>query len=136
MSGLRTNLRADPGYLSRLEWSPADARRLLLVYLEQVNHLAEEPVWYNALVHNCTTTIRFHVQQIGLAQAWNWRVLVNGKGPELLYTRGLFNTSIPFPELRSQSYINDRGRAAGNGADFSKRIREGLPPRPSPDAAS
>jgi hypothetical protein len=68
-----------------------------------------------------------------MARALNWRVLVNGKAPELLYMRGVVNTTMPFPELRSQSYINERGRAAGRAADFSKRIREGLPPRPPPD---
>ncbi len=44
--------------------------------------------------------------------------------------RGVVNTTMPFPELRSRSYINERGQAAGSGADFSQRIREGLPPRP------
>jgi hypothetical protein len=130
---LRTNLRGDEGYLYRVNWSPSDARDLLLAYLKEVNRIASAPRWYNAFNHNCTTTIRFHVQQIGMARALNWRVLVNGKGPELLYMRRVVNTTMPFRELRSQSYINERGRAAGRTADFSKRIREGLPSRPPPD---
>jgi hypothetical protein len=130
---LRTNLRGDEGYLYRVNWSPSHSRALLLAYLEEVNQIARSPRWYNAFDHNCTTTIRFHARQIGMARALNWRVLVNGKGPELLYMRGVVNTTMPFPELRSQSYINERGRAAGRAADFSQRIREGLPPRPPPD---
>jgi hypothetical protein len=130
---LRTNFRGEDGYLYRLDWSPGDARELLLAYLEEVNRIARSPRWYNALDHNCTTTIRFHLQQIGLARAWNWRILANGKGPELLHMRGVLNESMPFPELRSRSQINERGRAAGNAGDFSQRIREELPPRPPPD---
>ncbi len=130
---LRTNLRGDEGYLYRVNWSPSDSRALLLAYLEEVNRIARSPRWYNAFDHNCTTTIRFHARQIGMARAFNWRVLVNGKGPELLYMRGVVDTTMPFPELRSQSYINERGRTAGSAADFSQRIREGLPPRPPPD---
>jgi hypothetical protein len=130
---LRTNLQGDEGYLYRVNWSPSDSRALLLAYLEEVNRIARSPVWYNAFDHNCTTTIRFHAQQIGMARALNWRVLVNGKGPELLYMRGAVNTTLPFPELRTRSYVNERGRTAGRAADFSQRIREGLPPRPPPD---
>jgi hypothetical protein len=130
---LRTNLRGDEGYLYRLDWSPSNARALLLAYLEEANRIARSPIWYNAFDHNCTTTIRFHVLQIGMKRAWNWRILANGKGPELLYMRGVLNTAVPFTELRSKSYINERSRAADEAADFSQRIREGLPPRPPPD---
>jgi len=126
---LRTNFRGDEGYLYRTGWSPSDARRLLRDYVEEVNRLAAEPGWYNALDHNCTTTIRQHIRHIGFERAWNWRVLVNGAAPELLYMRGVVNTSVPFEELRSRSFIGERARAAGTG-DFSQRIREGLPPRP------
>ncbi len=130
---LRTNLRGDEGYLYRVNWSPSDSRALLLAYLEEANRIARSPVWYNAFDHNCTTTIRFHARQIGMARALNWRVLVNGKGPELLYLRGVVDTTLPFPELMSRSYVNERSLMAGEAADFSQRIREGLPPRPPPD---
>jgi hypothetical protein len=129
---LRTNQRGDEGYLYRLDWSPDDARALLLAYLAEVNRIARSPSWYNAFDHNCTTTIRFHVRQIGIERAWNWRILANGKAPELLYMRGVVNTTMPFPELQSRSHVNERGRAAGNAPDFSQRIRDGLPPRPPP----
>ena len=33
------------------------------------NRLARSPRWYNVFDHNCTTTIRFHVRQIGMARA-------------------------------------------------------------------
>ncbi len=129
---LRTNYRNDQGFLYRLNFSADTARTFLVAYLDEVNRLARKPTWYNAFVHNCTTSIRLHVQEIGIARAWNWRVLVNGKGPELLYDRGLIDTSLPFEELKARSYLNNRAKAAGAVPDFSRRIREGLPPRASP----
>ncbi len=57
---------------------------------------------------------------------------MNGRGSELLYNRGLIDTSLPFEELKARSYVNDRAKAAGAVPDFSRRIREGLPPLPSP----
>jgi hypothetical protein len=44
----------------------------------------------------------------------------------------MIGTSLPFEELKVRSFVNDRANAAGAVPDFSQRIREGLPPRPSP----
>jgi hypothetical protein len=127
---LRTNYRGEQVFLYRLRATPERARAALRSYLEEVSRLAQTPAWYNAFTHNCTTTIRFHVQQAGIHNPWNWRILVNGKGDELLYSRGAINTSLPFAEVRARSDITAKARAADRAADFSRRIREGLLPRP------
>jgi hypothetical protein len=58
---------------------------------------------------------------------WDWRILVNGKGDELLYERHLIATGgLSFAELKQRSQINERARAANQDPDFSRRIREGL----------
>ena len=92
-----------------------------------MNRLAEEPQWYNALTHNCTTTIRMHIQHVAPGNPFDWRILVNGYLDELGYERGQLDTSLPFEELRRRSYISEIGRAAGDRSDFSQRIREGIP---------
>jgi hypothetical protein len=107
------------------------ARALLVDYLKAVNRLAERPRWYNALTHNCTTTIRRHAQHVAPRNPFNWRILVNGYLDELGYMRGTVDTSLPFDELRQRSNITERARAANAATDFSERIREGLP-RPTP----
>ena len=59
---------------------------------------------------------------------WNWRILVNGKGDELLYDRHLIATGgLPFPELKQRSLINQRARLADEDLQFSRLIREGIP---------
>jgi len=124
---VRTNHRGEDVYLYHLR-TPADrARAILLDYVESMNALAAQPKWYNAATHNCTTTIRTHVQRIGIAQPWDWRILVNGYADQMLYERGGLDTSLPFADLRERSLIDPRAQAADQDPHFSERIREGLP---------
>jgi hypothetical protein len=58
----------------------------------------------------------------------NWKILLSGYLPQLVYERGRLDQSMPFAELRQRSRVNDAARAAGMEApDFSARIRNGLP---------
>jgi hypothetical protein len=125
--GVRTNHRGENVYLYRIRMPVEDARALLVDYLETIDHLADHPRWYNAFTHNCTTTIRQHVQHVGRAQAFDWRILVNGRLEELLYEQGRIDTSLPFSELRERSEITERAKAAGTAPTFSQQIRVGLP---------
>jgi hypothetical protein len=125
--GLRTNYRREQVFLYRLHVPAADARALLVDYLERVNSLAQRPQWYNALTANCTTTIRSHTRSVGISQRPDWRMLVNGRLDELLYERGEIDTTLPFADLRARSDITKRAIAADNSPDFSSRIRQGLP---------
>ncbi len=125
--GLRTNYRGEQVYLYRIRVPPAQARALLVDYLDEVNHLADHPEWYNALTQNCTTTIRGHAQNVGAGYRLDWRLLANGHLDELLYERGQIDTSLPFADLRALSNITEKAKAADDSPDFSTRIRQGLP---------
>lgn len=124
---LRTNYRqGEEVYLFRLRGSPAQARELFLDYLRRLNSLRHRPEWYNAVTHNCTTSIR--MQRASSERApWDWRMLANGRGDELLYERGMIATNLPLAELKERVHINARARAADKAADFSARIRQGVP---------
>ncbi len=128
---VRTNYRGENLYLYRMRGDPEKARVLLLDYLQSINALHETPAWYNALEHNCTTSIRQHIRQV-IPVPWDWRVLVNGYLDQAGYEYGTFNNTLPFEELRQRSHINERAKAAGR-SDYSERIREGLPARPGED---
>jgi len=127
---LRTNVRGEQVYLYRLRTSRAAARALLLDFLEAMNAVAGKPIWYNALVANCTTVIRERVIHSGGKVPFSWRLFANAYLPELLYNRGSFDTSLPFAELKAMSHINGRARAADAGEEFSTVIRSGLPMPP------
>ncbi|MGH0032704.1 MAG: DUF4105 domain-containing protein [Myxococcota bacterium] len=123
---LRTNFRGEDVYLYRFDAPVETGRAVLLDYLRVIDELAREPRWYNALTHNCTTTIRHHVQHVGAGNPWDWRILVNGRLDELGHARGTIDASLPFEELRRISAISERGKAAPVER-FSAAIREGLP---------
>jgi hypothetical protein len=131
--GVRASHRGEQVSLYRLAVPPEVARELLVSYLRAANQLAAHPKWYNAFSHNCTTTIRLHVLQIGVAQPWDYRILVNGLLPEMFYERKRINTDLPLAEMLAASDVTERAKAAEGAPDFSARIREGLPPRPASD---
>jgi hypothetical protein len=124
---LRTNHRGEQVYLFRIRASVEHARALLLDYLAELNLLARRPRWYNALTHNCTTGIRYHLKHLGVGQRLDWRILANGRLDELLYARGSIDTRLPLAELRRRGAITARAREADQDPLFSTRIREGVP---------
>jgi hypothetical protein len=125
--GVRSNHRDEEVFLYRLRTPVPVARALLVDYLRTMNLIAIQPRWYNALSHNCTTTIRRHAKQVAPQNPFSWKIIVNGFLDELAYARGSIDTSLPFEELRRRSDITARARAAQDDQDFSSLIREGLP---------
>ena len=124
---LRTNYRKEDIYLYRTTVPQNRARERFLEYVRSLNALRAQPRWYNAVTTNCTTSIRSqHPSKERIP--WDWRILLNGKGDELLYRDGgLVTGGLPFAELKARSLIDTRARAANDSLDFSKLIREGLP---------
>lgn len=130
---LRTNYRkGEDIYLYRLAIKPEKARERFLEYVRTLDRLQDEPRWYNAITTNCTTAIRSQ-HPPGERLPWDWRILVNGKGDEMLYERKAIRTAgLPFAELKQRVHINPAARAANDSPDFSKLIRAGVPGMDSP----
>lgn len=125
---VRTNYRkGEDVYLYRVKMTPAQARERFHEYLRSLNALRDHPRWYNAITTNCTTSIR---DQHPTAERppWDWRILLNGKGDELMYERHTIATAgLPFAELKKRAWINPAAKAANDSPDFSRLIREGRP---------
>ncbi len=100
---------------------------LLLAYMEAVNRLHDDPVWYNALTHNCTTTIQHLARPYERRSWWSWKLFLNGYLDELAYDIGALDQSMSFLALKARSPINERAQAADRDPRFSVRIRAGLP---------
>jgi hypothetical protein len=124
---VRTNHRRETVYLYRLNTSAEDVRRLLLVYLERINELADRPEWYHLLSNNCTINIIRYANAAGRKGRFDIRHLLNGLFDGYLYRSGRMDTMLPFDELRRRSLINDAAQAADDAPDFSQRIRAALP---------
>lgn len=125
---LRTNYRVgEEVYLYRTTASASEAKAIFIDYLKSMNALHEAPAFYNAITSNCTTNIRIHTAAAERRSlpAWDWRLLLNGKGDEYAYEHGRLAGDLPFAELKRQAHINDAARAADQAADFSRQIRLG-----------
>jgi hypothetical protein len=128
--GVRTNHRRETVYLYRLNTSAADARRLLLVYLERINELADRAEFYDLLTNSCTINIVRYANAAGRVGRFDIRHLLNGLIDSYLYHSGRVDTTLPFSELRQRSLINEAAQAADGAPDFSERIRATLPTIP------
>ncbi|MGB8892811.1 MAG: DUF4105 domain-containing protein [Pseudolabrys sp.] len=124
---VRTNYRGETVYLYRLNTSPDDARRLLMVYLKRINELADRPEFYHLLSNSCTINIIRYANAAGRAGRFDIRHLLNGIIDSYLYHSGRVDTTLPFDELRRHSLINEAAQAADDAPDFSDRIRASLP---------
>ena len=127
---VRTNYRRDPPedvYVFRLQGPAQNARRLFLEYMDEINSLRERPEFYNTLTTNCTGNIWLHSRANPGHAPYSWKILLSGHVPEYLYGFGRLDTSLSFPELMRRSRVNDAAQAADQAADFSRRIRVGLP---------
>jgi hypothetical protein len=127
--GVRAIHRREAVYLYHLNTLPADARRLLMVYLERINELAERPEFYNLFTNSCTINIIRYANAAGRKGGFDFRHLFNGLIDSYLYHSGRIDTTLPFDELRRRSLINEAVQAAGDSPEpaFSRRIRVSLP---------
>jgi hypothetical protein len=136
---LRTNYRKDEDvYLFHTTAGPAWSRLFFLQYVGQANELRDHPKWYNAVTDNCTTNIFTQMAATGKlpvgSSLHDWWIVLNGRGPEILYRNGNFAGNLPFPELIKRAYINPVAHTLNNAPDFSRRIRLNRPGFDSPDS--
>jgi hypothetical protein len=124
---VRTNYRNEEVFLYRIRISPEKARQLLLIYLERINELADQPEFYHLLSNSCTINIVRYADRTGRVGGLDFRHILNGFIDQYLYHSGLMDSTLPFEELRRRSWINDAARSAGNTPEFSQRIRASLP---------
>jgi len=124
---VRTNFRKETVYLYRLNASPDNVRRLLMVYLKRINELADRPEFYHLLSNSCTINIIRYLNAAGRRGRFDIRHLLNGLIDSYLYHSGRIDTTLPFDELRRRSRINEAAQAANDAPDFSDRIRASLP---------
>ena len=124
---VRTNYRHETVYLYRLNSPPDNVRRLLMVYLERINELADRAEFYHLLSNSCTINIVRYANAAGRAGRFDIRHLLNGMIDSYLYHSGRVDTTLPFEELRRRSRINEAAQEADGAPDFSERIRASLP---------
>jgi hypothetical protein len=124
---LRTNFRHEDVYLYRTNIKPAGARGILLEYVRHANELAKQPEFYNALTSNCVTNVVYNTRTVNPKARITWETLLSGYAAQQAYRNGRLDSRLPFEELEKRCHVNDAALAAGDGPDFSRKIRVGVP---------
>jgi hypothetical protein len=124
MVGSRASYRGEQVYLYPIRASSEAVQRLLRIYLDRINQLADHAEFYHLLKSNCTINIVRYANRAGRHGRYDIRHLLNGWVDQYLYEDGWVDTSLPFEQLRRRSRITDVAKAAQDYADFSKRIRD------------
>lgn len=128
---LRTTVRGENVRMFPLKLKPGAARALLGEYVHIANDYAASPHWYNTITANCTTMVFRIARALHPYAPFNWRVLLSGYFPELIYSHGGIDNSVPWPQWRTKSQIDAAARAADalDSVSFSNAIRVQLATR-------
>ncbi|PZP64289.1 MAG: hypothetical protein DI597_01380 [Pseudoxanthomonas spadix] len=129
---VRTNVRGEDMYLYRLAVPPDALRRLFLGYVRTAQELDRAPRFYNTLTSNCTTIVFHLARSIDAGLPLDWRLLLSGYLAEYVYDQHGLLPGYDFATLKRLGHITTRARAAGDAADFSGRIRAGMPGERTP----
>ena len=125
---VRTSVRGEDVYLYRLHGLDPDAMRALLRdYVALAQALQRTPVFYNSLTSNCTTIVYELMRRVVPTLPLDYRLLLSGYLAEYAADVGGLTPGVPYATLRARGRITLRAREAGDAADFSRRIREGVP---------
>ncbi len=124
---LRSNVRGEDVYLYRVAMPPEVRRALLLAYLDEAESLRASPRFYNTLTSNCTTLVYAMMTRIVSGLPMDYRLLLSGYLPQYVYAVGALADRLPFATLKARGHINARAQATARAADFSARIRDGVP---------
>lgn len=125
--GLRSNIRKERVQIFPLRSKPENRRKLIEAYVAAANEIAQKPHWFNSVFTNCSRTAILLARHVGIKLPMDYRVIVNGYFPELLYERGSLNADVSLQELYELGVIDARAMAEGLTDNYSAAIREGVP---------
>ena len=112
-------------YLFPTVAQPEQAQQLFADIITRMNGLAQHPEFYHTITNNCTTNLTKHVNKIrpDRIQENAWQVLLPGFSAKYAHEIGLIDNRIPFDDLKSIAYVNDRAARHFDDPDFSQAIR-------------
>ena len=112
-------------YVFPTKAQPQQAQQLFADMMGRLNKLAAEPEFYHSITNNCTSNIKDHVNKISPHRIREnaWQVLLPGFSAEYAHQIGLVENRIPYEDLESIAYVNERVKANLNDPNFSQAIR-------------
>lgn len=125
---LRTSVQTgNRVHLYRLQMPAGMRRGLFEEYIGLSNELAEEPRFYRTIIANCTTMIWGLVKRLDPDLPSDYRILLPGYLPGLLYDLQALDMRFTLPELEALSLLPSDVPGSLDGAAYSAALRRGLP---------
>lgn len=125
---LRTSVQeGNRVHLYHIRMPPELMRGLFLEYVDFANQLAEEPRFYRTIVANCTTIVWGLVRRLDSGLPLDYRLLLSGHLPGLLYDRGTLDMRFTLPELESIGLLPSDVPGTLDGPAYSAALRADVP---------
>jgi hypothetical protein len=125
---LRANMRKDKVYVYPVKLEKQENAKLLLTdMLKRMNALTTtDPVWYNTLFANCTSSIAKHINKLtpGRISIFSWQLWLTSSADELALRHGLLDTDLPIEQARGKYNINKISEKVGDAPNYSTEIRK------------
>lgn len=121
---LRTDVRGEQVSLFPLTLSQEARTALFMGFVDFVNELAEEPLWYNTITENCTTVPYRIVRSLGDRAPVDWRLILSGKLYEYLHERGVLAPDMSPGAIAERARLPKFGPLPPDGVTYSREIRE------------
>ena len=121
--GQRIFARGEDVYVYPAKLSKDELDTLFMEQVQRVNQLAENPKWYNTLTTNCLTTLVFDRSVNERLMKIDYRVLLNGRSPEMFYEGGRIDTKLSYPDAKRTFQANQYLQEVGAIENLSQLIR-------------
>lgn len=121
--GVRTGPRNERIYLYPTIATAEKSKELFLKVAEDVNHVYENPKFYNTLLSNCTNVITRRVEDISdLEFPFTYKTILPGYFDEVMYEMNLIPKKDSFEETKKVFQI-DNAKVDRNSMEYEKQIR-------------
>ena len=128
---LRSHVRGEDVHVFPAIASREQVRWLLELVLRRVQRLSEQPVFYDALFENCTTSLLALEAEAGEAPVFDWRYVANGWLDQLLYERGTLvadvTQGLSYERMHAAHLVDPAAIPSREG--YGEAMRASLPPR-------
>jgi len=106
--GKRAWAEKAPVYCYPVKVTPAALRRFFLATMNRAEEIARYPENYGVLSNTCATNVALNAQEAGSAVKINLDVLLSGTMDRLAYTKGVFDTELPFADAKAAARVDLR----------------------------
>jgi hypothetical protein len=119
---LRTNIRNEDVFVYPVNIDTKGVKQILLNIAHRINEIYKTPEFYNAAFQNCTSSLLEVSRNPDHFNMTNIKLLFNGFSDHFFYSRGDFNNSYSYWDLKTSHYVTKKAKTATNKAEFSKAI--------------